>query len=88
MKYNIISSQMDYRNQRHSYTINTDFSSKNHTQTKYINKQQEYKKKEVQTGISNITLKVQGKIQKKNYDTKWKKNPWTLIQKEDNYEGI
>lgn len=63
MEENIISVLMDYRNQRRSYTINTDFSSKYHTQTK--KKKQEYKKKEVQIGISNTMLKVWRKIEKK-----------------------
>lgn len=41
------------------YTINTDFSFKNHISKK---KQEEYKHKEVQIGIQNIMLKVQGEV--------------------------
>lgn len=54
----MISGHMDYRNQRHSYISNTDFSSKNDTSRKKKTGRIQKQQKKVQTEIGNIMLKI------------------------------
>lgn len=78
MEENMISVHMDYRNQRHSYISNTDFSSKNDISKKEENRKntkiaEESSDRNLQYSVKNIRRGME-----KNYHTKGKKKSWTL----------